>query len=283
MKNFLKFIFSRFFLKQLFLAVVLAAVLFVVVFIALCTYTYHGKTVQVPDLQGYNEKQVVRVIADDEFRYEIIDSVYTNEVLPGTVFDQVPDAGVFVKKGRKIFIVINALGTEMVSIPSLQNVSLRQARVLLQEAGLKVGELIYVPSDFKGLVLDQMMNDAVVYAGTKVPKGTAIDVRVGKGLGNVNVAMPYLRGMYWIDAEKEIGDLSLNIGSVIEDSTMVDLEIKDSAIVWKQYPQPDVVIRVGKGVDVWLTMDTAVVYAADTTLRVVPMDSLVTDSLIEFN
>jgi hypothetical protein len=63
--------------------------------------------------------------------------------------------------------------------------------------------------------------------------------------------------------------LSLNEGAVIEDETITEEVIKDSAIVWKQYPQPTVKAQVGKSIDLWLTMDTAVVYAADSTLRII--------------
>lgn len=229
--------------------------------------TQHGETVQVPDLSGYNETQLARVIDTSEFRYEVIDSVYTQEIPPGTVYDQIPKPGAFVKKNRKIFLIQNAKKAELITVPSVVNMSLRQAKSILQSSGLLVGEIIYMPSEFTNLVLNQVIGEEEVEAGVRLPKWTSIDLHVGKGLGTERVDVPYLRGMYWIDAKAIISALNLSEGSVIEDAT-IDTEIgNDSALVWKQYPQPMVVTQYGKGVDVWLTMDTVVVYAADTTLR----------------
>ena len=268
MKAFFKFVFSKLFLKQLIIATVIFIILFVSAVVALRIYTQHGRTVQVPDFYGYSEAQVARLVDKEGFHYVIVDSLNTTDVDPGAVFNQVPSAGTQVKKGRKIFLVVNSKSSEMVVIPHLRNVSLRQARALITQADLKVGEIVFIPSEFKGLVLRQLMGDSIVLPGAKVPKWSEVDLHVGKGLGTVNIAMPYLRGMYWVDARKEISDLSLNEGSLVNDASIIDVTNNDSSIVWKQYPQPGVLTKVGKGIDVWLTMDTAVVYAADTTLKI---------------
>lgn len=249
------------------IALAISALLFLATVIGLRIFTHHGQTIQVPDLKGYNEAQVARIISDNELRYEIIDSVYTEEVLPGTVFDQIPTAGSFVKEDRKLFLVLNAKNSERVVMPSLKNVSLRQAKVMITQKGMKVGQIIYVSSEYKDLVINQLMNDTLVAAGTMVPKFSTIDLHVGRGLGSSKTEVPYVRGMYLIDALASIQSINLNEGAIIKDNTITDESPMDSAIVWKQYPQPEVSVNLGKAVDLWLTMDTAVVYAADTTLR----------------
>lgn len=267
MKTLFRFIFSKLFAKQFLLSIVIAMLLFVATVIALRVFTHHGHAIQVPDLKGYNEAQVMRVVTDNELRYEIIDSIFTEEVLPGTVYDQIPPAGSFVKRSRKLFLVLNAIKGEKVPMPSLKNVSLRQAKVMITQGGLKVGKLIYVSSEYKDLVVGQLMNDSIVEPGLMVSKFSTVDLYVGRGLSQEKTAVPYLRGMYLIDALDEIGRLNLNEGAIIKDNTINDEAPMDSALVWKQYPQPEVSARLGKAVGLWLTMDTAVVYAADTTLR----------------
>lgn len=249
------------------IAILISLVLFLVTVIGLRLFTHHGKTIQVPDIKGYNEAQVARIISDSELRYEIIDSVYTEEVLPGTVFDQIPSAGAFVKKDRKLFLVFNAIQSERVAMPSLKNVSLRQAKVMIKQSGLKMGEIIYVSSEYKDLVINQMMSDTLIEAGCMVPKFSTIDLQVGRGLGSSKTQVPYLRGHYFVDAVDRIKQVNLNEGVVKKDNTISDDSPLDSAIVWKQYPQPEISAKQGKAVDLWLTMDTAVVYAADSTLR----------------
>jgi len=267
MNTFFRFIFSKLFLKQLILAILIAAALLGVTVLGLRIYTRHGKTIQVPDIKGYNNAQVERIISESDLRYEIIDSVYSQEVLPGTVFDQIPKAGAFVKKNRKIFLIMNAVNSELVHVPSLKNVSLRQAQVLIAQNGLKLGNVTYVASEFKDLVLKQMMGDSIIAPGTMVPKGSKVNLLVGRGLSANTTEVPYLRGMYWIDAKATILSIKLNEGAIIKDESISEDAPLDSAFVWKQYPQPFVHANIGKSVDLWLTMDTAVVYAEDTTLR----------------
>lgn len=266
MNNFFRFIFSKLFFKQLLIAILLFAMLFLATLVGLHLFTHHGKTQQVPDIKGYNEAQVQRITQDNDFRYIIIDSVYSQDVDPGTVFDQIPPAGAFVKKDRKLFIIMNAKNREMVSVPSMKNVSLRQAKVMISKSGLVLKEIVYIPSEYRDLVINQLMGDTLVNAGTLVPKWSEIVLHVGRGLGNSKTSVPYLRGMYWVDAKKLIPDLHLNEGVIIDDENL-NIQQKDSAIVWKQYPQPNTNVQYGKSVDVWLTTDTTVVFEADSTLR----------------
>lgn len=267
MNTFFRFIFTKLFLKQLLLAIVITIALFVATVIGLRLFTHHGETVLVPDIKGYNEAQVARVVSNNHLRYEIIDSVYTEEVLPGAVFDQIPAAGASVKEGRKLFLILNAIKSERVVMPSLKNVSLRQAKVMITQNGLKLGQIIYVSSEYKDLVINQLMNDTIVTPGTMVRKFSTVDLYVGRGLGSRQMTVPFLRGMYLVDALSNIEQLNLNKGAMIKDATIDEALPLDSALVWKQYPQPEVDASQGKAVDLWLTMDTAVVFAADTTLR----------------
>ncbi len=268
MKNFFRFIFSKLFLKQLLIAIIIVFLLYMGTVIGLRIFTHHGESIQVPDLKGYNEAQVTRVIKTDELRYDIIDSVYSQEVEPGTVFDQIPAAGAFVKKDRKLFLIMNAKKKEMITVPSMKNVSLRQAKVMIKKSGLTLKKIVYISSEYQDLVLNQLMGDTIVKPGTLVPKWSEIVLQVGRGLGNDMTSVPYLRGMYWINAKKLIPNMHLNEGVVINDET-IKQELRDSAIIWKQYPQPGVNVLYGKSVDVWLTSDTAVVFKADTTLRMI--------------
>ena len=270
MKTFFRFIFSKLFLKQLVIAALISLLLFVVTLVNLRIFTRHGKSVQVPDITGYNQAQVERIITEKELRYEIIDSIYTQDVLKGTVYDQIPSAGSFVKKNRKIFVVINAKTQEMVAMPSLENESFRQAKVLIAQSGLKVGKVTFVVSEYKDLVLKQKMGAAPIKSGEMVPKWSEVDLEVGKGMGADETPTPYLRGMYWIEAQKLISISGLTEGATTYDETVLPTSNLDSAIVWKQNPQPYVAARTGKSIDTWLTMDMNVVYASDSTMR--PID-----------
>ncbi len=66
-------------------------------------------------------------------RYQVIDSVYTSLVPRGCVAEQNPKPGFKVKKWRNIALTINAFSPEMVAMPNLVDLPLRQAIALIEE------------------------------------------------------------------------------------------------------------------------------------------------------
>ena len=73
--NFLRFFFSKLFVKQL-----LWAGLIIVLFIGLCfwglnCYTQHGKHTQVPDIEALSLETVATVLSQYELRYEVLEGI----------------------------------------------------------------------------------------------------------------------------------------------------------------------------------------------------------------
>ncbi len=264
----LRFLVSKVFFKNLAIAVGLVALGLFLTFRFLNIYTYHGKYIQVPDLEGYSEVQLKSVLNAQELRYVVIDSVYSRNHEPGTVVDQLPHVGAKVKKHRKIFITMNAKAPEMVLMPELKDVSLRQAKNILAASGLKAGDIIYVHSPYKDLVINQYYDNIPIEPGTKVNKNAIIDLEVGKGLGNTMGSVPDLSGMKLDSAKTVLAGYALNLGVVVEDYETE--EYPDSAFVWKQRPAAEEgPVRLGTSVDIWLTLDT---------LKLMP-DSLLIDTV----
>ena len=65
-------------------------------------------------------------------------------------------------------------------MPDLVDKSLRQAKNLLDNAGLKAGRISMVESPLSGFVLSQSFKQKAIAAGTKIPKGSVIDLQVAK-------------------------------------------------------------------------------------------------------
>jgi len=76
--NLLKYFFSRFFLKQIFLASILFGTIITIVFIYLNISTNHNNYIKVPDLKGLSIEEVTDILNKNKLKFEISDSTFFN-------------------------------------------------------------------------------------------------------------------------------------------------------------------------------------------------------------
>ena len=266
--DFLRFLISKQFFRHLGLAAAITLVLLLSILLWLRIYTHHGQAILVPDLGGLTVDEVDDVTSSRNLRFEIVDSVFSSEMPRGTVIKQNPRASSRVKKDRKIFLTMNAVNPELVSMPRLVGLSIRQARLALQNAGLILGDIKYRPDYAINNVLQQMHADSVINEGTEIRKGEVIDLVLGMGLSNETTRVPYLVGLGLEEARKIIADYYLNIGAVTYDENMTSYEDSASAFIWRQYPEFDEFRRLNMGleVDIWLTVDSTLLPVTDTLI-----------------
>lgn len=253
LKAFLK---SKTFLLNLGAAVLLTLVLLIVVQAAVRVYTDHGESFAIPDFQNMDLEEVNRLTAEKNLRFEITDSIYTENAAPGTVIDQFPVPGFSVKEGRTVFLTICARNPEQIAVPILTDISLRQAVSIMQGVGLSVGNIEYVHSEYPNLVLEQKFQGVPVAAGKMIDRGSSIDLVVGKsGAGEITI-VPDLIGVTLEQAKNEIAVLNLSLGSVIYDESILNIGDSLSARIWQQRPEAsEEMVEQGMAVDLWLTVD----------------------------
>lgn len=259
---FFKFIKSKTFLWQLALGFCAIVVMLVAVTCSLSWYTQHNQTIEVPDFRGLTEEQVKPSIGSFGLEYVVIDSIYSPERTPGVIVEQIPGAGKQVKEGRKIFFTINAFSREMVVMPKLVDYSRRNAEVVIESKGFKLGQVIYRPSAFIDLVLDQLVDGKSVAPGTKLPKGTMVQLVVGSNREGGSSVVPDVVGMSRIDALKEIDAVGLMAGSMIYDETVKGSTDSLTAVVYKQTPEANSQEGMGAQVNLWFTMDMEKIVSA---------------------
>jgi beta-lactam-binding protein with PASTA domain len=185
----------------------------------------------------------------------------------GTVIKQNPGASSSVKKNRKIFLTMNAVNQEMVSMPELVGLSFRQARLAMQNAGLIQGSIEYRPDYAKNNVLQQMYKDSVIKEGTQITKGSVIDLVLGMGLSSSTTRIPDLIGRGLEEATEIIAQYYLNLGAVSYDDSFQEAEDSSGAFIWRQYPEFDELRRLNMGMemDVWLSLDSTLLPLPDST------------------
>lgn len=144
-------------------------------------FTEHGKFKIVPNIKQMPLNEAIQVIKSEGFKYEITDSIYNDTFKPGTVVEQSPKEGARVKSNLTIYIGINAFSPRLITLPSLKDLSERQAQAKLVELGARNIKIETVSSPFKGLVIDVKVNGANAAPGTKFPSSSSITLIVGDG------------------------------------------------------------------------------------------------------
>lgn len=257
--NLLKFIFSKIFLVNLFIAVIIFFLIFYGTNFYLKKYTLHNKTITVPNLKGIDFYKAKELLKKENLELFIMDSIYVKDKKGGTILEQNPEGGSFVKKNRKIYVTICSKKPPKVSVPNLKDMSLRQAKAILESYGLKVGELSFKPDECVNCVLEQLINGKKIQPGTFVTKGSKIDLLLGQGLSEEKTIVPNLIGMRIDIAKEKIMAASLNVGAELYDNSKIKNKYDSiNAFVYKQIPSysENKYINLGSSIDLYLTTDS---------------------------
>jgi len=150
-------------------------------------YTRHGQSVQVPKVEGMPVENAFAALDEKGLEMVITDSVYKEDQKPMTIVEQDPQPNMNVKPGRTIYVVLNSGIKPRVKMPLLTNGSANLAKVLLQNAGLRLGRVDSVKSSFgSGLVIRQKYKGQDIDANTLLEKGAIIDIVVSKKMSHVD-------------------------------------------------------------------------------------------------
>lgn len=246
--------------KWLFINIICIVIFFVAVFFVFTSwinsYTLHGESVEVPNYSNL-DFEAAQVLAErDGLKLKINDTLCVDYAQPGVIVDHYPSAGSKVKKGRTIYLSINSSSPVMVIMPKITDVSLRQATQILENKGLKVGVIEYKPDFANNYVFEQRYNTKQIEPGTKIPKGSSIDLLVGKGGDDVLIGIPSLIGLSWNVLNDSLVSRGLNVNPIFtpEVLTMADTL---KARVRRQSPAyiEGAKMTASETIDVWFSLD----------------------------
>ncbi|MBR4146882.1 MAG: PASTA domain-containing protein [Bacteroidales bacterium] len=175
-------------------------------------YTRHDKVYELPDFTGMTTSEVEKTYGKD-YHFILIDSIYSKTQTPGSIVQQDPLPNSKVKRGRNVYYIIVAKTPERTTMPNLNNLSLRQALVLLESSGLQVKELQYVKHFARNAIREQRFNDAVIKPGTELNKGSKITLYVGLGTEERNMQLPSLYGIPASEVQHVLNMAGLNLGN----------------------------------------------------------------------
>lgn len=189
--------------------VIVAGILFLLLLdnVIMPAYTNYGEGVTVPNITRMSLEEAGEELEDQGLRYEVAEKRSNSAFPAGYVIDQNPTPSEIVKPNRKIYLTLNAINNPTVKVPSVEDLSLRNARIQLQNAGLQEGTISYESSRFKNTVLRQSIE-----AGKVVQKGMKVDLAVSDGLGENMVQIPDITGLRLAQAQQKLREAGLRIG-----------------------------------------------------------------------
>ena len=180
--NYLRFLFSKVFLRQLGFAFIAGCLLLVGVYYGLDKITENNKHIEVPDFETLSIQEIPDIVERFELRYEVLDSAKFNPNYPPyAVIEQSPKAGSAVKRGRKIYFTLNPSGYRKLKVPNVIQITKRNAETRLTAVGFSLGEISYRDNIGRDMVLEMRYNGEKIQPGMVLPKTSKIDLVLGNG------------------------------------------------------------------------------------------------------
>lgn len=243
-------------LWNLLLIVALLLVLSVAAHFVMQLGTRHGARRTVPDFAGIRIDEAQRLAAEHDLKLFINDSLFVPAYEGGLVLDQLPEGGVEVKPGRTIYVTINSFREKRVPVPYVAGRSLRQAKNILEIAGLEIAQLIYRNDIATNYVLAEFLGDQAVHENSRLEAGigSGVTLHVGVEPENNAAIVPLLVGMPLRQAKSRLWELGLNVGNVAFDAGINRLNEQD-ACVYVQTPAAEQPVHYGTPVALQLTLD----------------------------
>jgi len=220
-----------------------------------------GEEVSVPSVVGTTMSEAESILKESGLRMEWRES-YHPTVPVNRVIDQDPPAGMRIRKTRPVLVTISR-GAELVTVPDVIGLTLREAQISLEAADLKVGEVREEEQEGEpGLVLRQ-----TPAGGSRLAKYGTVDLVIRKSVEiSLSVPVPDLRGMNVDMARARLAEIGLQLGQaheemrddvaagvIIDQSIPADTEVAAGTVIDVIYAKPlnvrsyNVSVRVPEG------------------------------------
>lgn len=246
------------YLYHLALIVLCIAVLLLAAHFVMRIGTRHGQHRTVPDFTGLGLGEAGRLARRNQLELRVNDSLYVPVYDGGVVLDQLPHEGTQVKGGRTVYVTINSFSQKKVDVPYVAGRSLRQAKNMLEIAGLEIERLVYRPDMATNYVLEERVGRQIVEPGAKLQRemGSGVTLYVGVADGEGVAAVPKVVGVSLREAKSRLWEQGLNVGTIRFDEG-IDLLTQKDARVYAQQPLQGEAATLGAEVSLRLTLDDA--------------------------
>ncbi len=254
--SFIQYVFSKAGMRELVKIILVNLLLIGLIWLFLWWYTDHGRQVAVPDVRTMSTEQAVEELASRGLGYLVVDSLYDEDAVPGSVVEQSPAPESKVKEGRQVYLTIYRIQPPMERISIEEGEFAQVAIIKLKNKGIRY-DVRYVPNNnMVGSVVSVTHRGKKLRAGDEIRRGEMVVLTVGEATDQ-SVVVPQLMGKSYAEAMAVLDSLNLMGQAFFEpnatsaqDSTLFrvcrqDPEFRDDAA-----PVPP-----GRIIDFWLSKE----------------------------
>jgi serine/threonine-protein kinase len=225
--------------------VILVALFSVMNWYVMPWYVNDGGTVTVPDLSGMNEAEARHALDTLGLQFQL-GGIKASKLAPNTVLSQNPEAGVVVKHGRRIYLVLSG-STEKTAVPDLQGHTQREAQFMLERAGFRLGS---ITSDSSSEFPQNVVMSQSIPPNTMAISGTAVSMVVSSGVPVAGeISVPDVVGKPLSEAQRIISNSGLVLGKI----TFQPSSKLVPNTVLEQYPRANETAASGAHVDLFVS------------------------------
>jgi len=173
-------------------------------------YVHLGDEVDLPDVIEMPVGEAQSLLIEQGFQVVIRDSLYDANHPAGVVIEQNPYPYAVVKEGRRVYLTVS-IGEKPIIMPNLFGVSPREAELILNTHGLKLGDKNYFYSEryHEGTVMGQSYPQ-----GQEIKSGSKIDIIISLGQISVELIVPDLIGKSLHEARERLRAVDLKISEI---------------------------------------------------------------------
>ncbi len=205
-------------------ALLLSAVVVGAVFMNSVLDRMRPKIVTMPNIVGMEYVTAANQLQELGLKINVRDHMFDSNIPKDYIIRQFSEENTTLKEGFTVEVIVSN-GPEMVKIPNLIQKELSEARVILENKELDVGDIKYEYNDLpSGMIVEQSP-----VAGSDVVKATQVHLVVSQGTPIETVIMPNLVGKSLSNAKDALTKSNLFLGDI--DYNESDKYPKDTVIL----------------------------------------------------
>lgn len=159
---------------------------------------HHGSEFTLPQIVNLPIKVAEKKMKDLKLNLVVTGEEYNSFFPIGIIISQVPEPGTTVKKGSTIRVLVSK-GEASATMPAIKGLSLREAKLLIENANLSVGEITWYEDE--GFP-DGVVVESYPVAGTVLKANSPVQLVVNRLETDVKVDVPNFIGLDIAEAKK---------------------------------------------------------------------------------
>jgi beta-lactam-binding protein with PASTA domain len=189
----------------------------------------HGDECLVPDVNDMSLQAAEIKLKEADLGLAAGMEEFNAEHPKGTIISQLPEPGAAVKRATRIKVTISK-GAASATVPKLRGVTLREAKLMLEQEGLVMGDLLWFT--------DEILPDGVIIesrpgAGTVMKLNAEVQLVVNRKQTDVKIEVPDFVGLDYSEAQQVAEENYLIIGDL---SYKVDDRMLPETVLFQSIP-----------------------------------------------